>query len=224
MSLVTVICLSVLKYSQQRLVLYWNGEVIRSIKGTHDHIASTPREDAVSCSRVPEATIASRGSRRNLGGQSPLWVKSAVLGVARSLPVYPDQRTSSDRSGWSGSCQNRNWPVSSAGFSFLRNLGWLVAPVCLEASGATKPTISVSGLSATTRLSIHRRFCGLLFCGARTGRRRGCRGRRWHLVPCVGAIFPVCAFLYADAHKRFSDVLASSVSCPGANLIKRLLV
>src|ERR1700730_15510556 len=142
MSLVTVICLSVLKYSQQRLVLYWNGEVIRSIKGTHDHIASTPREDAVSCSRVPEATFASRGSRRNLGGQSPLWVKSAVLGVARSLPVYPDQRTSSDRSGWSGSCQNRNWPVSSAGFSFLRNLGWLVAPVCLEASGATKPTIS----------------------------------------------------------------------------------
>ena len=81
-----------------------------------------------------------------------------------------------------------------------------------------------TGLSATTRLSIHRRFCGLLFCGARTGRRRGCRGRRWHLVPCVGAIFPVCAFLYDDAHIRSSDVLASGVSCPGANLIKRLLV
>src|ERR1700730_8520718 len=71
-----------------------------------------------------------------------MWVKSAVLGVARSLPVYPDQRTSSDRSGWSGSCQNRNWPVSSAGFSFLRNLGCLAPRFCLEESGPTKPTIS----------------------------------------------------------------------------------
>jgi len=37
----------------------------------------------------------------------PLWVISAVLTVRRPLPVYPDKRTSSDRSSWSGSCQMR---------------------------------------------------------------------------------------------------------------------
>src|SRR3984893_2875211 len=107
MSLVTVICLSVLKYSQQRLVLYWNGEVIRSIKGTHDHVASTPREDAGSCSRVPEATFASRGSRRNLGGQSPLWVKNGIVPACAACPFYPQEQTSSGRSGMSVSCHNQ---------------------------------------------------------------------------------------------------------------------
>jgi hypothetical protein len=31
-----------------------------------------------------------------------LWVKSAVLSLCQPLPVYPHQRTSSDRCGWSG--------------------------------------------------------------------------------------------------------------------------
>jgi hypothetical protein len=34
--------------------------------------------------------------------------KSAVLNVGRSLPVCPDQRTSTDLPGWSGSCHKRN--------------------------------------------------------------------------------------------------------------------
>src|SRR5882724_6348770 len=33
------------------------------------------------------------------------WVKSVVLTLGLSLPVYPDQRTSLDRTGWSGTCQ-----------------------------------------------------------------------------------------------------------------------
>jgi hypothetical protein len=37
--------------------------------------------------------------------QFPRWVKSVVLTVCQPLPVYPDQRTSTDLPGWSGSCQ-----------------------------------------------------------------------------------------------------------------------
>jgi hypothetical protein len=36
-------------------------------------------------------------------------VNRAGLTLCQPLPVYPDQRTSSDRSGWSGSCQNRTF-------------------------------------------------------------------------------------------------------------------
>jgi hypothetical protein len=68
--------------------------------------------------------------------------KREILAKSRCFLLCLQQQTSLSRVGRSVRCQNRNWPVSSAGFSFLRNLGWLVAPVCLEASGATKPTIS----------------------------------------------------------------------------------
>ena len=34
-------------------------------------------------------------------------VIGAVLTLCRSLPVYPDQRTSSDQPGWSVSCQKQ---------------------------------------------------------------------------------------------------------------------
>jgi hypothetical protein len=37
--------------------------------------------------------------------QSRLWAKSYVLTLGLPLPVYPHERTSSDRPGWSGSCQ-----------------------------------------------------------------------------------------------------------------------
>ena len=153
-----------------------------------------------------------------------LWVQTRKWRAIRresALPLMDGHRQTGPTGPFRA--QNRNWPVSSAAFSFLRNLGWLVAPVCLEASEATKPTISA--WSFRDYSLIHPpQFCGLSITGARTGRRRGCRGRRWHHVPCVGAIFPVCAFLYDDAHVRSSDVLASNVSCPGAGLIKRLLV
>jgi hypothetical protein len=36
-----------------------------------------------------------------------LRVKSAVSTLCQPLPVYPDQRTSSDRPSWSGWCQKR---------------------------------------------------------------------------------------------------------------------
>jgi hypothetical protein len=39
--------------------------------------------------------------------ERPLRVKSAVLTLGRLLPVCPYQRTSSNRPGWSGWCQNR---------------------------------------------------------------------------------------------------------------------
>jgi hypothetical protein len=37
-----------------------------------------------------------------------------VLTTCRPLPVYPDQRTSTDRSGWSGSCQFRTRAAGEA--------------------------------------------------------------------------------------------------------------
>src|SRR5258708_7243750 len=37
----------------------------------------------------------------------PLWVKSAGLTPRRPLPVYPNQRTLSDRPSWSVWCQER---------------------------------------------------------------------------------------------------------------------
>src|ERR1700676_4358461 len=49
----------------------------------------------------------------------PRWVKSAGLTLCRSLPVYPDQRTSSDRPGWSVSCQKQKFTTNSP-YSLLR--------------------------------------------------------------------------------------------------------
>jgi hypothetical protein len=40
-----------------------------------------------------------------------VWVNRVVLTVVRSLPVYPDKRTSSDRPGMSGWCQQRTKAV-----------------------------------------------------------------------------------------------------------------
>jgi hypothetical protein len=37
-------------------------------------------------------------------------VNRVILTGYQPLPVYPDQRTSSDRPGWSGSCHDRKWP------------------------------------------------------------------------------------------------------------------
>jgi hypothetical protein len=44
----------------------------------------------------------------------PMRVIRVVLTVGQPLPVYPDQRTSSDRRGWSGSCQSA---TSEVGYS-----------------------------------------------------------------------------------------------------------
>ena len=38
-----------------------------------------------------------------------MWVKSAVLTVDRSLPVYPDQRTFQERSGMSQRCHQATY-------------------------------------------------------------------------------------------------------------------
>jgi hypothetical protein len=40
-------------------------------------------------------------------GQYLSWVNRVVLATGQPLPVYPDQQTSLDRPGWSGSCQKR---------------------------------------------------------------------------------------------------------------------
>jgi hypothetical protein len=61
---------------------YGNGEVTRSIKGTHYHVASTPREVGVSSLKSSGATFAARGSSRNLGGRS-------VLGQSRRFDDTP---------------------------------------------------------------------------------------------------------------------------------------
>ena len=96
-------------------------------------------------------------------------------------------------------------------------------PVCLERSGPQarhfRPGENNGFLAVV--YPFHRRPCGLLICGDRTDRRR-CRRRRWHHVPCVGAVFPVCAVLYDDTHIGSGDVLASGISCPGVGLIKRV--
>src|SRR5450631_2198147 len=38
----------------------------------------------------------------------------AALTLGQPLPVYPEQRTTSDRPGWSGSCQERTHAVHSS--------------------------------------------------------------------------------------------------------------
>jgi hypothetical protein len=43
------------------------------------------------------------------GGQSPLWVKSGVLTVGMSLPVFPDDRTSPVSVSMSQTCHIRKW-------------------------------------------------------------------------------------------------------------------
>jgi hypothetical protein len=43
--------------------------------------------------------------------QCPSWVKLVVLTVRRSLPVYPDNRTSSVSGATSQTCRNRKWPA-----------------------------------------------------------------------------------------------------------------
>jgi hypothetical protein len=52
------------------------------------------------------ASIAVEGRQFRTCLRIRLWVKSAVLTTGRRLPVYPDQRTSSDRPGWSGGASN----------------------------------------------------------------------------------------------------------------------
>jgi hypothetical protein len=42
----------------------------------------------------------------------PIWVKSAVLTVGQSLPIFLDQRTFSGEVGTSQRCQNRN-PINA---------------------------------------------------------------------------------------------------------------
>jgi hypothetical protein len=48
---------------------------------------------------------ATRAAARPYREDSPLWVNRVVLIMRQPLPVFPDQRTSSDRLGWSVSCQ-----------------------------------------------------------------------------------------------------------------------
>ena len=72
----------------------------------------------------------------------PLRVKSAVLAINPPLPIYPDQRTSSDRSSWSGSCHFR----TSA--SQQKNSHWITA----SPSGPT----GIAGISMPGRLAVQR--------------------------------------------------------------------
>ena len=55
-------------------------------------------------------------------------VTSGSGGISRTCPLFPQQQTFVEASGTSALCQNRNWPVSSAGFSFLRNLRMVGRP------------------------------------------------------------------------------------------------
>ena len=57
-----------------------------------------------------ETGMSRKGEPPNYGISAslcPFWVKSAVLTFNQPLPVYPDQRTLPDRSGWSVWCQKR---------------------------------------------------------------------------------------------------------------------
>src|SRR4030081_907794 len=42
-------------------------------------------------------------------GRLPVWVKSAVLAVRRSLPVCPDEQTFSESIGMSQTCHQETW-------------------------------------------------------------------------------------------------------------------
>jgi hypothetical protein len=52
-----------------------------------------------------------------------MWVNRVTLTVGRPLPVYLDQRTSSDRPGMSGWCQNRTHAARQKEASFTHMLG-----------------------------------------------------------------------------------------------------
>ena len=52
----------------------------------------------------------------------PLWVKSAIFTLGLPLPVYPRQRTLSDRTAWSGSCQKRSHGVIAGRLPASMNL------------------------------------------------------------------------------------------------------
>jgi len=54
--------------------------------------------------------------------------KTEVAAFPEHVRCSPQLRTFFEASGTSAKCQNRNWPVSSAGFSFLRNLRMVGRP------------------------------------------------------------------------------------------------
>src|SRR6202051_4542341 len=67
------------------------------------------------CDRLPHA-VRSQGSENCC--RYPNWVNRVVLPLCRLLPVLPEQRTCRCTALSDAMCQNRNWPVSSADFSF----------------------------------------------------------------------------------------------------------
>jgi|SRR5664279_4476408 hypothetical protein len=53
----------------------------------------------------------------------PIWANLNRLTAGRTLPVYPEQRTSSDRPGWSGSCQEETHAPQQIAFLFDHLIG-----------------------------------------------------------------------------------------------------
>src|ERR1700720_172053 len=83
---------------------------------SHAHISViySSAEKQLTCHKSPrqpetdagEFSPASEPQPRHLAVW-PLWVKNGPDGPETPLPLCPNQRTSSDRPGWSGSCQQR---------------------------------------------------------------------------------------------------------------------
>jgi hypothetical protein len=121
--------------------------------------------------------------------QRPVRVKSAVFASGQRLPDYPEQRTSSDRPGWSGSCQNRKWRIHvtqrksrpkaalnsnlmiadhatiNAGFAFRR---YVMKPmpakpriIIAQVDGSgTEETFTVPGLNSSEKPGLFKRKVG----------------------------------------------------------------
>jgi hypothetical protein len=79
---------------------------------------------------------------------SRLWVKNGPDGPETPLPVDPDQRTSSDRRGWSGSCQ-----YQKSQFDTSMNWEAWISLICDENSREVVPQ---SGSPALRRPSANR--------------------------------------------------------------------
>ena len=69
----------------------------------------------------------------------PRRVNRVILTVRRRLPVYPEQRTSSDRPDWSGSCQEQLTGVGREG-----GMALIPATVALQGACALRAAIAVS--------------------------------------------------------------------------------
>ena len=77
----------------------------------------------------------------------PIWVKRVVLTVTQPVPVFPDQRTSSDKLGWSVSCHKPTLCIARARST---------RPLLAKTNADAKSTLAFVLMEASRRLCLSR--------------------------------------------------------------------